>query len=128
MSKFINISDLSRKLDLVDLDSGKPLNHTLRFWEKHFKQIKPKIINKRRYYSNNNIEIIKLIKYLLKDKGMTINGVKDVLNSNINKLDDYDLDSLKTEYYKKNIKEKSKKILNKIRKLKNYGKKNSFKS
>ena len=59
---------------------------------------------------------------------MTINGVKNVLNSNINKLDDYDLDSLKAEYYKKNIKEKSKKILNKIRKLKNYGKKNSLKS
>ena len=51
MSKFINISELSRKLDLVDLDSGKPLNHTLRFWEKQFKQIKPKIINNRRYYS-----------------------------------------------------------------------------
>ena len=125
MSKFINISDLSKELNLVDLDSGKPLNHTLRFWEKHFKQIKPKIINKRRYYSHDNIETIKLIKYLLKDKGMTINGVKNVLNSNINKLDDYDLDSLKADYYKKNIKEKSKKILNKIRKLKNYGKKNS---
>tara|TARA_Y100000591_G_C21625370_1_gene590000 strand:+ start:275 stop:661 length:387 start_codon:yes stop_codon:yes gene_type:complete len=128
MSKFINISELSRKLDLVDLDSGKPLNHTLRFWEKQFKQIKPKIINNRRYYSYENIETIKLIKYLLKDKGMTINGAKNVLNSNINKLDDYDLDSLKAEYHKKNIKEKSKKVLNKIRKLRKYGKKNTSKS
>ena len=128
MSKFINISELSRKLDLVDLDSGKPLNHTLRFWEKQFKQIKPKIINNRRYYSYENIETIKLIKYLLKDKGMTINGAKNVLNSNINKLDDYDLESLKAEYHKKNIKEKSKKVLNKIRKLRKYGKKNTSKS
>ena len=59
---------------------------------------------------------------------MTINGVKNVLNSNINKLDDYDLDSLKADYYKKNIKEKSKQVLDKIRKLKNYGKKNSSKN
>ena len=74
------------------------------------------------------LKLLNLLSIYLKDKGMTINGVKNVLNSNINKLDDYDLDSLKADYYKKNIKEKSKKILNKIRKLKNYGKKNSLKS
>ena len=74
------------------------------------------------------IEIIKLIKFLLKDKGMTINGVKNILNKKINKLDDYYSDSLKTEYYKKSLKDKSKKVLKKIRDLRKYGKKNSFKS
>ena len=126
--KFLNISDLSKKLDLVDPVSNKPLNHVLRYWEKEFKQIKPKILNNRRYYSSDMIEIIQLIKFLLKDKGMTINGVKNILNKKINKLDDYISDSLKTEYYKKSLKDKSKKVLKKIRDLRKYGKKNSFKS
>ena len=126
--KFLNISDLSKKLDLVDPVSNKPLNHVLRYWEKEFKQIKPKILNNRRYYSSEMIQIIKLIKFLLKDKGMTINGVKNILNKKINKLDDYYSDSLKTEYYKKSLKDKSKKVLKKIRDLRKYGKKNSFKS
>ena len=125
MSKFINISELSKILNLINPESKKPLNHVIRFWEKEFKEIKPKIINNRRYYSNKQVEIIKLIKFLLKTKGMTITGVKNVLNSKINKLDDYDSFSLKADYYKKNIKEKSTKILNKINKLKKYGKKNS---
>ena len=49
-------------------------------------------------YSEKQIDIIKLIKFLLKDKGMTINGVKNVLKSNINSLDDYNSYSLKTDY------------------------------
>ena len=125
MNKLVNISDLSKQLNLIDKKSQKPSNHILRYWEKQFKQIKPKIINKRRYYSPEIIEIIKLIKFLLKDKGMTINGVKNVLKSNINKLDDYNSDSLKASYYKLNFKEKSLKLLEKIKKLKKYGKKNS---
>ena len=125
MSKFINISELSKILNLINPESKKPLNHVIRFWEKEFKEIKPKIINNRRYYSSKQVEIIKLIKFLLKTKGMTITGVKNVLNSKINKLDDYDSFSLKADYYKKNIKEKSKKILDKINNLKKYGKKNS---
>ncbi len=125
MSKLINISELSKILNLINPESKKPLNHVIRFWEKEFKEIKPKIINNRRYYSSKQVEIIKLIKFLLKTKGMTITGVKNVLNSKINKLDDYDSFSLKADYYKKNIKEKSTKILDKINNLKKYGKKNS---
>ena len=64
--------------------------NTLRYWEKEFKQIKPTLIRNRRYYSEKQINIIKLIKFLLKDKGMTINGVKNVLKSKINTLDDYE--------------------------------------
>ena len=41
-----------------------------------------------------------MIKFLLKNKGMTISGVKNILNLNINKLDDYNSDSLKADYYK----------------------------
>ena len=128
MSKLITISELSKILDLIDPIKKKPLNHILRYWEKQFKQIRPKKINNRRYYSNKQVEIIKMIKFLLKNKGMTIDGVKNSLNLNINKLDVYDSDSLKTDYYKMTFKEKSNKILEKINKIKKHGKKNSFKS
>ncbi len=123
MKKLINISELAIKLNLVNSKNNKPLNHTIRYWEKEFKQIKPKIINKRRYYSVEQLEIFKMIKYLLKNEGLTISGVKNILNSNINKLDDYNLNSLKANYLKLNIKEKSKTILEKLNKLKHYGKK-----
>ena len=69
-----------------------------------------------------------MVKFLLKDKGITISGVKNILKYNINKLDDYNLDSLKADYYKKNLKNKSNNLLEKIKRLKSYGKKNSFKS
>ena len=128
MTKLLKISELSKILNLVDPLSKKPMNHVLRYWEKEFKQIKPKKINNRRYYSIKQVETIKLIKFLLKNKGMTIFGVKNILNSNVNKLDDYKSDSLKAVYYKNVFKDKSKKILNKIKELKRYGKKNTFKS
>ena len=126
MKKFINISQLANLLNLVNSKTKKPSNYILRYWEKEFKQIKPMILKNRRYYSEKQINMIKLIKFLLKDKGMTINGVKNVLKSNINTLDDYDLYSLKADYHKKNIKDKSKIILDKIKKIKKYGKKNSY--
>ena len=128
MNKFISISELSKTLNLVDPITKKPLNHILRYWEKEFKQIKPKKINKRRYYSPEQVEIVKLIKFLLKNKGMTIAGVKNTLKINLNKLDDYDSFSLKAGYYKLNLKNKSVKLLEKIKKIKKYGKKNPLKS
>ena len=118
-------STSSKVVDLIDPVSKKPLNHILRYWEKEFKEIKPKKINKRRYYTTKQVEIIKFIKFLLKNKGMTIIGVKNLLNSNVNKLDDYDSTSLKDDYYKKNIKLKTKQLLAKIKKIKSNGKKNS---
>ena len=124
VNKLITISELSKKLNLIDPINKKPQNYILRFWEKKFKQIKPRIINKRRYYSIKQIQIIELINYLLKERRLTIEGAKNVLNKDINKLDEYNSNSLKTQY----IKKKTKVILNKIRNLKKYGKKNSYKS
>ena len=127
MSRLLNISEVSKVINLLD-SSNKPLNYILRYWEKEFKQIKPKKINNRRYYTEEQVEIIKLIKFLLKTKGRTVSGVKNLLNLNINKLDGYNSDSLKTDYYKVSLKNKSKNLLEKIKKLKNYGKKNTLKS
>ena len=125
MNKFVKISELSKILNLIDPITKRPLNYILRYWEKEFNEIKPKKINNRRYYSQKQIETIKLIKFLLKNKGMTISGVKKFMKLKINKLDGNDHRSLKAVYYKNNLKEKSKLVLEKLKKIKNYGKKNS---
>ena len=75
-----SISEVAKILNLVNQKTGKINTHTLRYWEKHFKQIKPKIFSgKRRYYDLKSIEVLKKIKYLLKEQGMTIKGVKKCL-------------------------------------------------
>jgi DNA-binding transcriptional MerR regulator len=125
MGKLTGITQLSKMLNLINQKTKKPSNYILRYWEKKFKEIKPTILRKRRYYSPKQINTIKLIQFLLKDKGMTINGVKKVLKSNINNLDDYNSYSLKAGYYKESFKIQSKKILDKINILKKHGKKNT---
>ena len=76
------IGEVAKIVGLVDKKKGTLSTHTIRFWEKEFSQIKPKILSgKRRYYNNKIIRIIKLIKYLLKEKGMTIKGAKTALNN-----------------------------------------------
>ena len=125
MKKLINITEVTKIIGLIDKKSKKPTNSTLRYWETKFKQIKPKKINNRRYFNQKQVELLKIIKFLLKNKGMTISGVKNLLNSNINKLDDNSSISLRNDYLKNSLKFKSKKILDKISKLKQYGKKNT---
>ena len=125
MNKLISISELSKMLNLVDPKTKKPLNHILRYWEKEFSSIRPKKINNRRYYSAKQVEIIKMVKFLLRNKGMTILGVRNILNLKINKLDVDNDHSLKADYYKKFLKKKIKTLLEKINRLKIYGKKNS---
>ena len=125
MTKLMKISELNESLNLINPKTKKPLNHVIRYWEKEFKQIRPKKINNRRYYSSNQIKLIKLIKFLLRNKGLTISGVKAFLKKNTNELDYANTDSLKTEYYKISLKQKSLSLLKKISNLKIYGKKNS---
>ena len=112
-----SIGEVAKILDLVNEKKGTLNTHTIRFWEKEFKQIKPNILNgNRRYYNNETIEILQKVKYLLKDQGMTINGVKKVLNSNNSlKLDELTNNSINTNY---SIKNKLKKISDLIKQLK----------
>ena len=124
-SAYKTIGEVVKILGLKSKKGKSNPTHTIRFWEKEFKQIKPKKINNRRYYSIEQVEIIKLIKFLLKNKGMTVSGVKNLINNNLNKLDVHNLHSLKVDYYKFDLKTKSKKILEKIKSIKRYGKKNS---
>tara|TARA_B100001093_G_C26371780_1_gene819069 strand:+ start:291 stop:665 length:375 start_codon:yes stop_codon:yes gene_type:complete len=85
------IGEVVKILNLKSRSGQKTPTHTIRFWEKEFKQIKPKIFTgNRRYYNKTNIDLLKKIKFLLKDQGMTINGVKNLLNSgSSNELDEF---------------------------------------
>ena len=119
------IGEVAKIVGLIDKKKGTLSTHTIRFWEKEFSQIKPKILSgKRRYYSNKEIHIIKLIKFLLKEKGMTIKGVKAMLNNPKSlTLDDttkYSVtnQSLKKEKIKDKIKKISK-IIDELKELKN---------
>ena len=117
-SDYKSIGDVARLLNLVNKKNGKLNTHTIRFWEKEFKQIKPKIFaGKRRYYDYNTISLIKKIHFLLKDQGMTVYGVKKLLNSNRSlKLDEIQNNSISVDNL--NIKIKLKKILNLTKELK----------
>ena len=83
------IGEITRDLNLINKNTGNLQTHTLRYWEKEFKQLRPRIMaGKRRYYSKKDIQILKLIKFLLKEKGYTVNGVKKILdNTNLDTLD-----------------------------------------
>ena len=113
-----SIGEVAEILNLVNKKKGTLNTHTIRFWEKEFKQIKPKILSgNRRYYNNETIEVLKKVKFLLKEQGMTINGVKKLLNSKSSlKLDEISNNSISVD--NSSIKNKLKKILNLIKDLK----------
>ena len=119
------IGEVAKIVGLIDKKKRTLSTHTIRFWEKEFSQIKPRILSgNRRYYGNKEIRIIKLIKHLLKEKGMTIKGVKAVLNNPKSvALDDttkYGVSnkSLKKEKIKDKVKKISK-IIDELKDLKN---------
>ena len=113
-----SIGEVAKLLNLINKKNGNLNTHTIRFWEKNFKQIKPKILTgKRRYYDQSSIKILKKIKYLLKEQGMTINGVKKLLNnSKPLKLDEFSNNSISVNNIK--IKNKIKNISNLIKQIK----------
>ena len=110
------IGEVVKILDLKSKSKKNKPTHTIRFWEKEFKQIKPKILNgNRRYYDQLNIDLLKKIKFLLKDQGLTINGAKKVLNSsNSNELDEISNKTIRTD----NLRNKINNISNIIKSLK----------
>ena len=116
-----SIGEVAKILKLVNKKNGKLNTHTIRFWEKEFKDIRPKFFfGNRRYYDNKSIYILKKIKDLLKEDGMTINGAKKYLaKSNSFKLDVSNLNTIKAS--KNNIKNKVEKISNIIKQIKKLG-------
>ena len=118
------IGEITKELGLINQKTGRLQTHTIRYWETQFKQIKPTIrAGKRRYYSRKVFKIIKNIKFLLKEKGLTINGAKKILNmTNTDTLDgDMNIGIYKPDLYKtKVIKSKIKNISKIIKELKKF--------
>ena len=109
-SKYKTIGEVAKILNLINKKNGSLSTHTIRFWEKEFKQIKPMIFyGNRRYYDDETINILKKIKYLLKDKGMTLHGVKKALNSDVSDIDELSNNTIKQ---KNNIKSRIQNIKN----------------
>ena len=121
-SAYKTIGEVAKILNLESNDKGVLPTYVIRFWETQFKQIKPKILNSnRRYYDETTINLLKKVKFLLKDQGMTIKGVKKILNNKDSlNLDEIADKSIRTE----NLKNKLLNISNKLKELKN-GKKNT---
>ncbi len=112
------ISEVAKILNLVDKKTGKLSTHTLRFWEKEFKIVKPHIFaGNRRYYDVKTINILRKIQFLLKIKGMTIKGVKKQLEYNNSELDE----QYNKTINKKIIRTKLNKIVNIIKEIKTDG-------
>ena len=115
-SAYKTIGEVAKILNLKSNDKGALPTHVIRFWETQFKQIKPKILDSnRRYYDEKTIYLLKKVKFLLKDQGMTINGVKKILNNEDSlKLDEIAENSIRAE----NFKNKLIRISNKLKELK----------
>ena len=104
-SKYKSIGEVTQILKLINKKKGTLSTHTIRFWEKEFKQVKPLILNgNRRYYDHKNIELLKKIKFLLKNQGMTINGAKKILNNKeVLKLDEISNHSIRANMLKNKL-------------------------
>ena len=104
-SAYKTIGEVAKILKLRANKKGTLPTHTIRFWETQFKQIKPKILNSnRRYYDEKTITLLKKVKFLLKEQGMTINGVKKILNNEVSlKLDEIADKSIKAENLKNKL-------------------------
>ena len=111
------ISEVSKILGSISKKGENLPAHTIRYWEKEFKQIKPMVLSgNRRYYDKKNIDLLKKVHFLLKEEGMTISGVKKILNSKEPfKLDETTNHSITAS----NIRNKLFKISNIIKSLKN---------
>jgi len=115
-SAYKTIGEVAKILNLKKNKKGELPTHIIRFWEAQFKQIKPKIMNSnRRYYDEKSINLLKKVKFLLKEQGMTINGVKKILNGEQSlELDEMANNSIKAD----NLRNKLVKISKIIKKLK----------
>ena len=111
------IGEVVKILNLKEKSNNKIATHTIRFWETQFKQIKPKILSgNRRYYDKKNIDLLKKIKFLLKDQGMTINGARKLLDKKeSNNVDEFLNKTIRTD----NLRNKISNISKIIKELKN---------
>ncbi len=117
VTAYKTIGEVVKILGLKSKKGHSLPTHTIRFWEKKFKQIRPKVLKgNRRYYDIKSIELLKKVHFLLKEQGMTIKGAKKILdNKEPLKLDEISNQSIKAN----DLKKKLTRISNIIKNLKN---------
>ena len=116
-----SISEIVKTINLELNNNQKITVNTIRFWEKKFSTIKSIRLNgNRRLFNKDNLEKIKFIRFLLKDRGLSIIGAQKILKE-FKKLDDYNSSSVRNNIIKTNFKNKAKKILDKIQRIKGNG-------
>ena len=121
-SKYLySVSEIVKTINLELNNNQKITVNTIRFWEKKFSIIKSIRLNgNRRLFNKDNLEKIKFIRFLLKDRGLSIIGAQKILKE-FKKLDDYNSSSVRNNIIKTNFKNKAKKILDKIQRIKKNG-------
>ena len=73
--KYYKIRDVAEMLNLMP--------STLRYWESEFPECSPRrSATNQRYYTPENIETLRIIKYLLKTKGLRMEAAKEQLRTN----------------------------------------------
>ena len=79
--KYFSIGEVAEQLNVA--------TSLIRFWESEFDIIKPKKNRKgNRQFTREDIENVKLIYHLVKEKGYTLQGAKDLIKSNSGNLKD----------------------------------------
>ncbi|MEX0966847.1 MAG: MerR family transcriptional regulator [Bacteroidia bacterium] len=77
---YYSIGEVSRMLDVN--------SSLIRFWEKEFSVVKPRKNRKgNRLFTASDIETLKLIHLLVKDRGMTLEGARQALSQKRKKVD-----------------------------------------
>lgn len=70
--QYFSITEVAEELDLSPSQ--------LRYWEKEFVILKPKTNARgKRFYHQNDIDVIVLIRWLVKDQGYTISGARKAM-------------------------------------------------
>jgi DNA-binding transcriptional MerR regulator len=77
---FYTIKEISKLLDENE--------STLRFWEGEFKELRPRRSSGgKRLYSEDDIKLLKKIKYLLRERKVSIEGAKEHMSGKTEELD-----------------------------------------
>ncbi len=78
--RYYRIGDVAELLELPQ--------STLRFWEQEFSELRPKRTKKgTRLYTPNDIDILRVIRFLVKEKGLTLDGAREHLRRNRHAVD-----------------------------------------
>lgn len=77
------IGEISKELNIQP--------HIIRFWEQKFDQINPRINNGRRYYSAQDAELMKQLKFLLHNQGYSLKAAQEKLANPTKNLNDSEI-------------------------------------